>query len=81
MKCALVGSRFFGASVFEALRVEEGIEFTSVVAPAADDRLALAARAAGLAVHVLENPKIVPADAIAEGTDLVIAAHTPLVHG
>ena len=61
---AFVGSRFFGASVFEALRVEEGIEFTSVVAPAADDRLALAARAAGLAVHVLENPKIVPADAI-----------------
>src|SRR5258706_78829 len=76
MKCALVGSRFFGASVFEALRKEEGIVFTSVVAPAADDRLALAARAAGLAVHVLENPKIVPAEAIAEGTDLIIAAHT-----
>src|SRR5258706_2773988 len=76
MKCALVGSRFFGASVFEALRKEEGIVFTSVVAPAADDRLALAARAAGLAVHVLENPKVVPAEAIAEGTDLIIAAHT-----
>jgi len=76
MKCALVGSRYFGASVFEALRKEEGIVFTSVVAPAADDRLALAARAAGLDVHVLENPKIVPADAIAVGTDLIIAAHT-----
>ena len=76
MKCALVGSRFFGASVFEALRKEEGIVFTSVVAPAADDRLAVAARAAGLDVHVLENPRIVPAEAIAEGTDLVIAAHT-----
>src|SRR3954452_17729556 len=76
MKCALVGSRFFGASVFEALRKEEGIEFTSVVAPAADDRLALAARAAGLEVYVLENPKIVPGHAIAEGTDLIIAAHT-----
>ena len=76
MKCALVGSRFFGASVFEALRKEEGIEFTSIVAPSADDRLALAARAAGLAVHVLENPKFVPGDAIAEGTDLIIAAHT-----
>jgi glycine cleavage system regulatory protein/folate-dependent phosphoribosylglycinamide formyltransferase PurN len=76
MKCALVGSRFFGASVFEALRTEEGIEFTSVVAPAADDRLALAARAAGLEVHVLENPKVVPGHAIAEGTDLIIAAHT-----
>jgi methionyl-tRNA formyltransferase len=76
MKCALVGSRFFGASVFEALRKEDGIEFTSVVAPAADDRLALAARAAGLEVHVLDNPRIVPGNAIAEGTDLIIAAHT-----
>ena len=76
MKCALVGSRYFGASVFEALRKEEGIEFTSVVAPTADDRLAIAARAAGLTVHILENPKLVPGDAIAEGTDLIIAAHT-----
>ena len=76
MKCALVGSRFFAASVFEALRHEEGIEFTSIVAPAEDDRLALAARAAGVAVHVLENPRMVPEQAIAEGTDLIIAAHT-----
>jgi glycine cleavage system regulatory protein len=76
MKCALVGSRFFAASVFEALRHEEGIEFTSIVAPAADDRLALAARAAGISVHVLDNPKMVPGEAIAEGTDLIIAAHT-----
>ena len=76
MKCALVGSRFFAVSVFEALRKEVGIEFTSIVAPAADDRLALAARAAGVAVHILENPKVVPANAIAEDTDLVIAAHT-----
>jgi len=76
MKCALVGSRFFAASVFEALRKEEGIEFTSIVAPAEDDRLALAARAAGVAVHVLDNPKMVPGEAIVEGTDLIIAAHT-----
>ena len=76
MKCALVGSRFFAASVFEALRKEEGIEFTSIVAPAADDRLALAAKAAGVAVHILDNPKIVPGKAIAAGTDLIIAAHT-----
>jgi glycine cleavage system regulatory protein len=76
MKCALVGSRFFGASVLEALRKEEDIEFTSVVAPAADDRLALAARAAGLAVHVLDNPRLVPGHAIADGTDLIVAAHT-----
>jgi methionyl-tRNA formyltransferase len=76
MKCALVGSRYFGASVFEALRKEEGIEFTSVVAIADDDRLAVAARAAGIAVHVLENPRNVPGEAIAEGTDIIIAAHT-----
>jgi glycine cleavage system regulatory protein len=76
MKCALVGSRFFGAAVFEALRQEPGVTFTSVVAPAADDRLALAARAAGLAVHVLANPKLVPGEAIADGTDLIVAAHT-----
>jgi glycine cleavage system regulatory protein len=76
MKCALVGSRYFGATVFEALRKEEGVVFSSIVVPAADDRLALAAKAAGLVVHVLENPKIVPGDAIAEGTDLIVAAHT-----
>jgi len=76
MKCALVGSRFFGASVFEALRKEEGIEFTSVVAPSEDDRLAVAARAAGLDVHILANPRFVPGEAIAEGTDLILAAHT-----
>jgi methionyl-tRNA formyltransferase len=76
MKCALVGSRFFAASVFEALRMEEGIEFTSIVAPAVDDRLALAGKSAGVPVHVLDNPRIVPGKAIAEGTDLIIAAHT-----
>ncbi|HEY4074180.1 MAG TPA: formyltransferase family protein [Herbaspirillum sp.] len=76
MKCAMVGSRFFGASVFETLRKEEGIEFTSVVAIAADDRLAIAARDAGVPVHVLENPRMVPGSAIADGTDLIIAAHT-----
>ena len=35
MKCALVGSRYFGATVFEALRKEAGVEFTAVVVPAA----------------------------------------------
>jgi methionyl-tRNA formyltransferase len=76
MKCAMVGSRFFGASVFETLRKEEDIEFTSVIAPAEDDRLAVAARAAGYPVHVLANPRMVPGEAIAEGTELIIAAHT-----
>src|SRR5205823_2382745 len=75
MKCILTGSRYFGAKVFELLRAD-GTEFAGVVAPADDDRLAVAARAAGLPVHVLRDPKNVPADAIADGTDLIVAAHT-----
>ena len=76
MKCVLAGSRYFGATVLDALRREEGIEFVCVIVPAADDRLALAANAAGLPVHVLENPKLVPGNAIPDGTDLIVAAHT-----
>ncbi|MEO5881252.1 MAG: formyltransferase family protein [Caldimonas sp.] len=76
MKCVLAGSRYFGATVLEALRREEGVEFVAVVVPAADDRLALAAHAAGLPVHVLANPKLVPGDAVPGGTDLIVAAHT-----
>jgi len=76
MKLVLVGSRYFGATVFDALRREEGVELARVVAPAADDRLALAATAAGVPVHVLENPKIVPGDAVPGGTGLIVAAHT-----
>jgi len=75
MKCTLVGSRFFGATVFEALR-NDGTEIARVVAPAADDRLAIAAASAGLPVHILEDPRNVLADAVAEGTDLIVAAHT-----
>src|SRR6187455_359522 len=76
MKLVLAGSRYFGATVLEALRREEGVEFVAVIAPAADDRLALAAKAAGLPVHVLANHKIVPGEAIPDGTDLIVAAHT-----
>src|SRR5690242_20744511 len=76
MKLVLVGSRYFGATVFEKLRGEEGVEMVRVVAPAADDRLALAGAAAGVPVHVLANPKIVPGDAVPEGTELIVAAHT-----
>ncbi len=75
MKCTLVGSRFFGAKVLEVLRAD-GTEIARVVAPAADDRLAVAAASAGLPVHILEDPRNVPADAVAEGTDLIVAAHT-----
>ncbi len=75
-KVALIGSRYFAATVFQALRQESGVSIVAVVAPAADDRLALAARAAGVeAVHVLDNPKLVPGDAVPE-VDLIVAAHT-----
>ncbi len=76
MKVALVGSRYFAATVFDMLRGLPGVDLGSIVAPATDDRLALAARAAGLPVHVLASPKIVPGEAIAADTDLIVAAHT-----
>ena len=76
MDVTLVGSRYFGGAVLAALRNESGVRIVRVVAPASDDRLAVAAGSAGIPVHVLENPKIVPGDAIAEGTDLIVAAHT-----
>jgi glycine cleavage system regulatory protein/folate-dependent phosphoribosylglycinamide formyltransferase PurN len=76
MNVTLVGSRYFGAAVFAALRTERDVAIVRVVAPAADDRLAVAATAASVPVHVLENPKIVPGEAIAGGTDLIVAAHT-----
>jgi glycine cleavage system regulatory protein/folate-dependent phosphoribosylglycinamide formyltransferase PurN len=75
MKCTLAGSRYFGAKVFELLRAD-GTDIAAVVAPASDDRLAMAAEAAGVPVHVLADPKVVPGDAIPAGTDLIVAAHT-----
>lgn len=75
MKCTLVGSRYFGASVLEAF-LADGIEVAGVVAPAEDDRLAAAGRAAGIPTVVHENPKRVEASAIPKGTDLIVAAHT-----
>src|SRR5436190_22818139 len=76
MQCVLAGSRYFGASVLDALRREDGVTFASVIVPAADDRLAAAAAKTGLPVHVLADPKIVPGNAIPDGTDLIVAAHT-----
>ncbi len=76
MKLALVGSRYFGATVLKALQQLPGVEISCVVAPAADDRLALAATQAGLPLHVQANPKLVAGGAVPPGTDLIIAAHT-----
>jgi methionyl-tRNA formyltransferase len=75
MKCTIVGSRYFGASVLQAF-LADGIEIAGVVAPTEDDRLALAGRAAGLPTVIHENPKLVSGSAIPVGTDLIVAAHT-----
>jgi methionyl-tRNA formyltransferase len=75
MKLTVVGSRYFGAATLERL-LAEGFEVERVVAPADDDRLAKAARDAGLDVVILENPMHVPASAIPEGTDLIVTAHS-----
>jgi methionyl-tRNA formyltransferase len=75
MKLTLVGSRYFGAAALERL-LKEGIEIARVIVPATDDRLGVTAKAAGLDVVALDDPSIVPPEAIAEGTDLIVAAHS-----
>jgi methionyl-tRNA formyltransferase len=75
MRITLVGSRYFGATAFDVLR-KQGVEIARVVVPQADDRLAAAAAAAGVEVVIPENPMLVPADAIAHDTDLIVTAHS-----
>jgi methionyl-tRNA formyltransferase len=75
MRITLVGSRHFGATTFDMLR-KHGVEIVRVVVADADDRLAAAARAAGIEVTVQTNPNLVVAEEIAEGTDLIVTAHS-----
>ena len=75
MRITFAGSRYFGAAAFDLL-LKQGIDIARVVVPQADDRLAAAAAAAGVEVHVLKDPKLVPAEAIAEGTELIVSAHS-----
>lgn len=75
LRITLVGSRYFGAAAF-AMLTKEGVDIARVVVPTADDRLALAAQAAGVEVRLMQDPKNVPADDIAEGTELIVAAHS-----
>ncbi len=75
MKIALIGSRYFGAATLDRL-LKEGDEIARVVTPTADDRLALAARVAGIEVVVLDDPRVVPASAIPTWTDVIITAHS-----
>jgi methionyl-tRNA formyltransferase len=75
MRITLVGSRHFGATTLNMLR-QHGVDIVRVVVADADDRLAAAARAAGIEVTVQADPKRVAASEIAEGTDLVVTAHS-----
>ena len=75
MKIALVGTRWFGAEAFRLLR-EAGHEVV-VTATNGEDTLAKAARAAGVPLVVLEEPRrVVGEDIPAESVDAIVAAHT-----
>lgn len=75
MRITLVGSKHFGVITLEMLRTHD-VEIARVVVADADDRLAAAAKAAGVPVTVQANPKNVVASEIAEGTDLIVTAHS-----
>jgi len=75
LNVTLVGSRYFGAAVLGEL-AQLDVTVLRVVAPAADDRLALRAQALGIALQLQRDPKRVSADEIADGSDLIVTAHT-----
>ena len=75
LEITLIGSRFFGAAVIDKL-VALDVRVLQVVAPAADDRLAVRAQALGIPMRVQHDPRHVPAAEIADGTELIVCAHT-----
>jgi methionyl-tRNA formyltransferase len=75
MRITLVGSRHFGVTTLEMLR-KRGVDIGRVVVADGEDRLANAARAAGIEVTVQADPRLVVASEIAEGTDLIVTAHS-----
>ncbi|WGR67808.1 MULTISPECIES: formyltransferase family protein [unclassified Bradyrhizobium] len=75
MRITLVGSRHFGVTTLNMLR-EHGVPVVRVVVADGEDRLAAAAKAAGIDVVVQANPKLVVASEIAPDTDLIITAHS-----
>ena len=75
MRITLVGSRHFGVTTFNMLR-EHGVEIARIVVHDAEDRLAAAAKAAGIEVVVQADPKFVTAAEIAANTDLIVTAHS-----
>jgi methionyl-tRNA formyltransferase len=75
MRITLVGSRHFGVTTLQMLR-QHDVNVIRVVVADAEDRLAAAARAAGIEVVVQANPKLVVAGEIAPMTDLIVTAHS-----
>jgi methionyl-tRNA formyltransferase len=75
MRITLVGSRHFGVTTFDMLR-KHGVDIVRVVVAEAEDRLAAAAKAAGVEVVVQADPKLVKAPEIAANTDLIVTAHS-----
>src|SRR6266545_3287444 len=75
MKCTLVGSRYFGAMVFEALR-NDAAQIACVVAPAADDRLALS-RLGGIGYH----PSLLPRHRGIAAVEWTILSGDPIAGG
>lgn len=75
MRITLVGSRHFGVTTLNMLR-EHHVEIARVVVHDGEDRLAAAARAAGIDVVVQADPKLVTAAEIAPGTELIVTAHS-----
>jgi methionyl-tRNA formyltransferase len=75
LRITLVGSRHFGVTTMDMLR-QRGVDIVRVVVADGDDRLANAARTAGIEVVVQANAKRVVASEIAPDTDLIVTAHS-----
>ena len=75
MRITLIGSRHFGVTTLDMLR-QRDVDVVRVVVADGDDRLATAARAAGIEVAVQADPKRVVASEIAPDTDLIVTAHS-----
>jgi methionyl-tRNA formyltransferase len=75
VRITLAGSRHFGVKTLEML-LAHGVEIARVIVADADDRLAAAAREAGLDVLVQADPKVIEASEIAPNTDLILTAHS-----
>lgn len=75
MRITLVGSRHFGVTILEMLH-QHGVEIVRVVVADPEDRLAASARSASIEVVVQANSKLVVASEIADGTDLIVTAHS-----